>query len=86
MIVELGHQLDSWSALLPEAIQWQDNDKLHSYDEAFRSVCPATYETNLGIFAAELRARFYYARHMLDRSFFYKALHFLEVPSVDDVD
>lgn len=92
MIVELGRQLESWRALLPKAIQWHDNDRLR-IDEtaAFPDVTTKkptvqTKEINLNTLAAELRSRFYYARHMLYRPYVYKALHFPHLLSIDDVN
>jgi hypothetical protein len=93
VIAELGRQLDSWRALLPAAIQWRDNDRLRMADETilqyptFRvSTTPLPHEINSNTLAAELRTRFYYARHMLYRPFVYKALHFPHLLSAEDVE
>jgi hypothetical protein len=99
VIVELGRQLDSWRALLPEAIRWHDNDRfadlcsgtavqypnepLFSTDKGTVST---SYRNSIDILTAELRTRFYYARHMLYRPFVYKALHFPELTSTDDAN
>jgi hypothetical protein len=82
VIAELGRQLDSWRALLPDAIQWRDSDRLRMGDETV----VLTHEINSNTLAAELHTRFHYARHILYRPFVYKALHFPELLTADDVD
>lgn len=83
MVAELGRQLDSWRALLPDAIQWRDDDMLCMDDEAMALL---RHEINPNTLAAELRTRFHYARHILYRPFVYKALHFPELLSAEDID
>jgi hypothetical protein len=50
------------------------------------SATPLPHEITSNTLAAELRTRFYYARHMLYRPFVYKALHFPHLLSSEDVD
>lgn len=97
MIAELGRQLDSWRALLPKAIRWHDNDRFADLGigtavqypgeplfSADKGTVSTSYRDNIDILTAELRTRFYYARHMLYRPFVYKVLHFPELTSTDD--
>jgi hypothetical protein len=97
VIVELGRQLDSWRALLPEAIRWHDNDRFADLASgtavqdpnehllsADKGTVSTSYRSSIDILTAELRTRFYYARHMLYRPFVYKVLHFPELTSTDD--
>ncbi|TKA51528.1 hypothetical protein B0A49_12065, partial [Cryomyces minteri] len=99
MIKELARQLESWRNLLPHALQWSDSGK---YDfPAFGSnsrrpteplfapdqgEVPINHKYNLDTVTAQLRTRFYYARFMIYRPFVYKALHFAELMTADDVE
>jgi hypothetical protein len=98
VIQELSHQLDSWRYLLPHPLQWCDGHQptlcaalstRHNHVE-----CPSSlrggskagiHEHDLDALTTQLRARFYLARFLLYRPFVYKALHFSELVTVDDV-
>ncbi|KAL1305957.1 hypothetical protein AAFC00_004095 [Neodothiora populina] len=98
VIKELARQLESWRSLLPRPLQWSDSDKFdfpvttlvtrRSPDTFFvldQGPVPINHRSNLDIITAQLRTRFYYARFMIYRPFVYKALHFPELMSPDDV-
>jgi hypothetical protein len=91
-------QLESWRSLLPKPLQWLDNDRFDCSDSATvthaftelpfplrEGTLPISREYNLDILNAQLRTRFYFARFLLYRPFVYKALHFPEMMSADDV-
>ena len=91
-------QLESWRSLLPIPLQWLDNDRFDcSYSATVKhaftelpfplrgGALPIGHEHNLDILNAQLRTRFYFARFLLYRPFVYKALHFPEMMSTDDV-
>lgn len=95
---ELERQLESWRGLLPRPLQWTDQDRFDfpSFDPNFRrpnealfsddpSSVPINHRYNLDIVTAQLRTRFYYARYITYRPFVYKALHFPELMTSDDV-
>lgn len=46
---------------------------------------PIGHKYNLDVVTAQLRTRFYYARFMMYRHFVYKALHFPELMTQDDM-
>nr|POE79322.1 hypothetical protein CFP56_07387 [Quercus suber] len=97
VIREMARQLDSWRALLPRPLQWNDaekfnfpsldpnsrqpNDSLFTIDQG---AVPIGHQYNLDIVTAQLRTRFYYARFMMYRPFVYKALHFPELMTSSD--
>ncbi|KAK5127671.1 hypothetical protein LTR08_004352 [Meristemomyces frigidus] len=97
VIREMVRQLDSWRALLPRPLQWNDNDRFDfpAADPTSRrpneplftvdqGPIPIGHKYNLDVVTAQLRARFYYARFMMYRPFVYKALHFPELMTADD--
>jgi len=97
VIREMARQLDSWRALLPRPLQWNDNEKFNfpSGDPTSRrpneplfsfeqGSIPIGHRFNLDIVTAQLRTRFYYARFMMYRPFVYKAMHFPELMTSDD--
>jgi len=99
VIRELARQLESWRSLLPRPLQWSDSDRFDFPTSAPNARRPAEdlffpdqghvpigCKFNLDIVTAQLRTRFYYARFMMYRPFIYKALHFPELISTDDVD
>lgn len=99
MIAELARQLDSWRALLPDEIRWHDNNRFayvdsgtfpkHSVEPLFSSdegIPSTSCKNDLDVLTAELRTRFYYARHMLYRPFVHKALHCPGLMSADDIN
>lgn len=99
VVRELARQLDSWRALLPHPLQWNDQDKFdfpasdpthRRPNEPLFSVdsgpTPINREYNLDVVTAQLRTRFYYARFMLYRPLLYKALHFPELMTADDAN
>ncbi|RMY10018.1 hypothetical protein D0866_14540 [Hortaea werneckii] len=99
LIHEMGRQLDSWRSLLPELLQWRDDDAFK-----FPIFRPSTSEAHVQSFShneaaglvgdrhnsdmltAHLRTRFYYARYVLYRPFVFKALHYPELMSAVDVE
>lgn len=98
LIKELARQLESWRSLLPRPLQWSDSDKFdfpntkpaghRPADTLFvldQGPVPVNHRSNLDIITAQLRTRFYYARFMIYRPFVYKALHFPELMTPDDV-
>ncbi|KAK5162475.1 hypothetical protein LTR04_003649 [Oleoguttula sp. CCFEE 6159] len=99
MIKELARQLESWRNLLPHALQWSDSEKYDfpSFGSNSRrpteplfapdqGAVPINHKYNLDTVTAQLRTRFYYARFMIYRPFVYKALHFAELMTADDVE
>ncbi|KAK5133201.1 hypothetical protein LTR08_008036 [Meristemomyces frigidus] len=97
VIREMVRQLDSWRALLPRPLQWNDNNKFDfpAADPTSRrpneplftvdqGPIPIGHKYNLDVVTAQLRTRFYYARFMMYRPFVYKALHFPELMTPDD--
>lgn len=98
VIKELARQLESWRSLLPRPLQWSDDDKFDfpSASPANRRAADTLFHTdqgpvpihhryNLDIVTGQLRTRFYYARFMIYRPFVYKALHFPELMTADDM-
>lgn len=96
---ELARRLDSWRSLLPHSLQWLDNEMLDfpSANVGVRRPAepmfaidqgsiPIRHRYNLDIITAHLRSRFYFARHLLYRPFVYKALHFSELLTREDVE
>ena len=98
VIRELARQLDSWRSLLPRPLQWSDEDRCDfpNTDPTQRrpneplftpdqGPVPISHRYNLDVVTAQLRTRFYYARFIMYRPFVYKALHFPELMTQDDV-
>ncbi|TID15171.1 Polyubiquitin [Venturia nashicola] len=101
VIRELLRQLDHWRALLPAALQWDDNKRFEYPDPpaataagssgplfSFNSVPATAYELgdSLAMASAQLRSRYYYTRFMILRPFVFKALHYPEQLSPEDID
>lgn len=99
VVREMVRQLDSWRALLPRPLQWSDAEKFNfpSLDPNSRQpseplfsvdqgTVPIGHKYNLDVVTAQLRTRFYYARFMMYRPFVYKALHFPELMTTEDVN
>ncbi|KAI9712057.1 MAG: hypothetical protein M1820_001766 [Bogoriella megaspora] len=101
IIAELARQLDNWRSLLPQPLQWTDDEKLafsgiehggFQSEGAYYHQSPDSgfgdtqYRLNLDINTAQLRTRFYYARFMIYRPFVFKALHSPTLVTTDDVD
>ncbi|EMC98891.1 hypothetical protein BAUCODRAFT_384024 [Baudoinia panamericana UAMH 10762] len=97
VIHEMVRQLDSWRALLPRPLQWNDSDRLEfphadptnrrpnePLFTADQGPIPIGHKYNLDVITAQLRTRFYYARFMMYRPFIYKALHFPELMTHED--
>jgi len=93
---ELARQLEVWRDLLPERLQWQDDEKLRfavwdaqgnsrqvSFAEKAEGM-PREYSMSVDILTAQLRSRYYYARFMIYRPFVFKCLHFDEITSQED--
>jgi hypothetical protein len=83
MILELDHQLSSWRHLLPQQLQWSDDQRWNLFD-ATRHLENRDFAYNADVMIAELRARFYGARFILFSPFLYRALHHPELLSADD--
>lgn len=96
---ELGRQLDSWRVQLPVPLQWSDDELAGALnlgtsptDARSSSTLPTTdfdaYFTNVGLemTAVEIRARFYFARFILGRTYIFKALHFPAKMEEKDVE
>jgi hypothetical protein len=83
MISELDRQLSSWRCLLPQQLQWSDDQRWNLSDAAQH---PGNHDFayNADIMIAELRARFYAARFTLLSPFLYRALHYPELMSGED--
>lgn len=58
------------------------NEPLFSHDQ---SAVPINHRFNLDVVTAQLRTRFYYARFLTYRPFVYKALHFAELMTSEDI-
>ena len=100
VIRELTRQLESWREQLPIAIQWSDNDLFNVPKEVLQGNQQANLVFPIAgidqnsqlrragseILAAELRARFYYARWMLGRPFIFKALHLADLMDEHEAD
>lgn len=83
---------------MPRPLQWTDydrfdfptsdpntrrpNEALFSHDQ---SAVPINHRYNLDVVSAQLRTRFYYGRFFTYRPFVYKALHFPELMTAEDV-
>jgi hypothetical protein len=92
-------QLESWRFLLPQPLQWRDNDMFEfpASDSTSRRPQETFFSQtqgqvlidhmyNLDIAIAQLRTRFYYARFVIYRPFVYKALHSPQHMTKEDVD
>lgn len=99
LIHEMITQLESWRFLLPQPLQWRDNDMLEfpAGDPTRRrpqeSLFSRTqgrvlidHKYNLDIAIAQLRTRYYYARFIIYRPFVYKALHSPQHMTEDDAE
>lgn len=98
VITELSRQLDDWRSSLPRAIQWTDDELLGSFDcnsgQQVQDTLPLSekidisdaHGTILDILIARLRTRFYHVRYVIYRPYVYKALHFPEQMSPEDID
>ncbi|KAI9780525.1 MAG: hypothetical protein M1839_006643 [Geoglossum umbratile] len=99
VIRELARQLDSWRELLPAPLQWNDNKAYEmppTDDSPAQSASgamfvpdhyaiPVTHGYSLDILVAVLRTRFYLLKYMIYRPFVYKALHYPEQMTAEDV-
>ena len=101
VITELARQLDNWRSVLPQQLQWTDEERMifpRSENSAndpepgrFSANPPIKgidikYRYNVDITTAQLRTRYYYARFMIYRPFVYKALHYPHLTSAQDVE
>lgn len=90
VIRELLRQLEHWRALLPAALQWDDNKRFEYPDASpavtagssgpmfsFDNTAANAHELggSLAMASAQLRSRYYYTRFMILRPFVFKALH-----------
>ncbi|KAF2426578.1 hypothetical protein EJ08DRAFT_616412 [Tothia fuscella] len=80
LIKELSQQLERWRDLLPAVLQWKDESRT-TYTPELRS--PADSPVDLG--NAHLRSRYYYAQFMVYRPLVYKALHFPDLMTEEDI-
>lgn len=93
----MASQLESWRSLLPQPLQWVDDEVLDFPVESLTHPLPqgslfssdqtpslCGHKNNLDIATAQLRTRFYYARFMIYRPFVYKALHSPEIMTAYD--
>jgi hypothetical protein len=99
VIHEMISQLESWRFLLPQPLQWRDNDMLEfpagdptglrpqeSLFSRTQGRVLIDHRYNLDIAIAQLRTRFYYARFIIYRPFVYKALHSPQHMTKDDAE
>lgn len=99
VIHEMVGQLESWRSLLPQPLQWRDDDMLEfpAGDPTGRRPQESLFSRtqgrvlidhryNLDIAIAQLRTRFYYARFIIYRPFVYKALHSPQSMTKDDAE
>ncbi|KAF2233497.1 hypothetical protein EV356DRAFT_503581 [Viridothelium virens] len=98
VIAELSRQLENWRAVLPNALQWIDEERMvisgsrgTTQPVLFSFNPPAdgsrvNYKYNIDIVTAQLRARYYYARFIIYRPFVYKALHYPYSTSAQDAE
>jgi hypothetical protein len=99
VIHEMIGQLESWRFLLPQPLQWCDNDMLEfpAGDPTGRRPQESLFSRtqgrvlidgryNLDIAIAQIRTRFYYARFIIYRLFVYKALHSPQHMTEDDTE
>ncbi|KAH0544603.1 hypothetical protein FGG08_001252 [Glutinoglossum americanum] len=100
VIRELARQLESWRELLPAPLQWSD-DKSYEMPRASAHQAqstsgalfvpdhysiPITHGNSLDILVAVLRTRFYFLKYMIYRPFVYKALHYPEKMTAEDIN
>jgi hypothetical protein len=99
VIRELARQLESWRELLPAPLQWNDDNAYEmpltdsSPTQSASSAMfvpdhysiPVTHGYSLDILVAVLRTRFYFLKYMIYRPFIYKALHYPEQMTAEDV-
>ncbi|KAJ9634781.1 hypothetical protein H2199_008830 [Coniosporium tulheliwenetii] len=99
VIKELDHQLKSWRSHLPQPLQWSDEQRTqyvgHDPLTDLPSLMQFTVDRdgdqfyhfyNIDVIIAQLRGRFYYCRFMIYRPFLYKALHFPERMTAEDIE
>ncbi|KAL9083779.1 MAG: hypothetical protein Q9165_008389 [Trypethelium subeluteriae] len=98
VIAELSRQLENWRAVLPNALQWIDEERMvisgsrGAAQPVLFSFNPPTdgsrvnYKYNIDIVTAQLRTRYYYARFIIYRPFVYKALHYPYSTSAQDAE
>ena len=99
VIREMASQLESWRSLLPQPLQWRDDDMLEfpTSDPVSRRPQESLFSRtqgqilidhryNVDIAIAQLRTRFYYARFIMYRPFVYKALHSPQHMTKDDAE
>jgi hypothetical protein len=94
LVRELERQLDSWRALLPQSLQWNDSDTIDFPVSELKARKPSNPifgakqglpdNYSLDIVTIQLRTFFYYARFMVYRPFIYKALHFPDLMTAED--
>ncbi|KAJ9634057.1 hypothetical protein H2199_009130 [Coniosporium tulheliwenetii] len=88
VIEELDRQLESWRSVLPQRLQWRDEDRTQYswYDSQSRQRHYTQFTartrgtrlvltSNIDVVTAQLRSGFYYCRFMIYRPFLYKAVH-----------
>ncbi|KAF2456326.1 hypothetical protein BDY21DRAFT_372456 [Lineolata rhizophorae] len=87
VVHELRRQLVNWRTVLPECVQWSDEEpftypkiggsrpsQLLFLEKGYGSSKVLPY--SLDMFTAQLRTRYYYTDFMIHRPFVYKCLHF----------
>ena len=95
LISELSRQLQAWRQHLPPALNWDDDDLQHG---AERATSPTAWqptgleepaEFNLldskTVLNASLRTRYTYAQYLMWRPYIYKALHFPNAITEEDL-
>ncbi|KAI9832178.1 MAG: hypothetical protein M1819_004530 [Sarea resinae] len=96
VIKELARQLESWRSLLPHELQWEDEKALDVYHPDLghskplfsfgNLLAPVAHQYNADLIVAALRSRFYYLRYMIYRPFVYKALHYPNHMTQEDIE
>lgn len=95
----MANQLESSRSVLPQPLQWKDNDILDFPTgnptvrlpqgllfRRDRGPNLVNHKHNLDIAIAQLRTRFYYARFIVFRPLIYKALHSPELVTDGDIE
>ncbi|KAH0559908.1 hypothetical protein GP486_003572 [Trichoglossum hirsutum] len=100
VIRELARQLDSWRELLPTPLQWSD-DKTYEMPQSSTHQAQSTTSAlfvpddysmsvtngySLDILVAVLRTRFYLLKYIIYRPFIYKALHYPDRMTAEDIN
>jgi len=92
LLLELRRQLDNWRNLLPQALQWYDDDRLNfpladersrirgsrMFSPRLEDVAGSVISPSLDIMQAEMRARYYYVVMLINRPHLFKLIHYPE--------